>query len=463
MKRWTTLAAIVGLAAVLGAAGYFGFRSAAPAEAETPEPPPTVAVSVCNVEKTVTAPGSLAAAREVTLDMPVEGRLAQVNVRAGEVVTAGQTLATLDDRQSYEEAVVAARLDVLEAQQKLEALPGAARKEAAQLQIDLLAAQKDLDRYVRWLTYLTYPEETQDSIIRKARQALQTAEAVYERAQNELHEKSHLPPSHPNRRKAQEALDVARLARDRALAELNHLLDDATEEAIVRAQADADLAQARVDEMARRLQALQSGPAELDRALLEGELAKAQARLSSAETALAGVDIKAPFAGVVLEVSAGAGETLAKGAPVLLLSDPQAMEVEAQVIEEDLPLVSVGQAAVVYFDAAPEAELRGRVARIVPKRLAGDRPLYLVTVALDEIPAGLAAGMSADVSIVLERAEGVLCLPRALARAAANGRAVVSIWNGSAVEERPVQVGLRGDTNVAILSGLKEGDLVVAK
>jgi len=231
----------------------------------------------------------------------------------------------------------------------------------------------------------------------------------------------------------------------------------------VRARADVDLAQAKVDEMTRRLQSLQDGPALLDRSLLEGEVARSQAKLAAAEEALANIEIKAPFAGVILDVKADPGETLAKGAGIILLSDPQALEVDAQVIEEDLPLVSVGQPATLYFDAVPDAEISARVARIVPRRLEGDRPLYLVTLALDTIPAGLAAGMSADVSIILERLEGALCLPRALVRARNNGSAELTVWNGLTTETRTVQVGLRGDTNVAILSGLKEGEQVVAK
>ena len=463
MKRWQIVIAIPVLVAFIGLIGYLGFRSGTKAESATPQPPATVTVSVCDVEKTVTAPGILVATRQVTLAMPAEGRLAELLVQAGDPVTAGQLLARLDDRQTYEEAVTAARLELLKAQQELEELPGKARKEAAQLQLDLIGDRKELDRAVRWLTYLTYPEETQESVVTKARQSLQAAQKLYERALAEYNEKSRLPVSHPNRQKAQEALKAATLERDRALADLNHLLNDATEEAIVRAEADVALAQAKVDEKTRRLEALSAGPAELDRARLETQVAQVQSRLSVAQTALANVEIKAPFDGVVLEVKADPGETLLKGAALFELSDPQALEVSAQVIEEDLPLVSVGQQAVLYFDAVPEAEVAGHVARIIPRRIEGDRPLYLVTLTLDRTPAGLVAGMSADVAIVLERHEAVLCLPRSLVRATADGVATVKIWTGRSIETRTVQVGLRGDTNVAILSGLKEGDQVVAK
>lgn len=463
MKRWQILAAIALLLIFLAGVGYWGFQGANPAAQATLEPPPTVAVSVCDVEKTVTAPGSLVGTRETTLDMPVDGRLAEVSVQAGEVVRAGQVLARLDDRQSYEEAVTSARLALLQARQKLAELPNEALKEAAQLQIDLLAAQKELDRTVRWLTYLTYPEELQDNVVRSARELLQTAQRVYEQAQADLKEKARLPKGSPNRQKAEQALDLARLTRDRALADLNHLLNDATDDALVKAQADVDLEQAKVNEMTSRLKALQHGPAELDRAVLEGAVALAQARLASAETALASIEIKALYDGVVLEVDVTAGESLLKGASILRMRDPQALEVAAQVIEEDFPLVSIGQAVELYFDALPQAQVQGRVERIVPQRLQDDRPLYSVKISLDHVPAGLAAGMSADVSIVLEKVTGALCLPRALVRAGAGSTATVNLWNGHEIEERAIEIGLRGDTNVAILSGLQEGEQVVAK
>jgi multidrug resistance efflux pump len=55
------------------------------------------------------------------------------------------------------------------------------------------------------------------------------------------------------------------------------------------------------------------------------------------------------------------------------------------VIEEDLPLLQIGQPVEVFFDAVPEAAVHGRVARIVPQRLSGeDRPLYPVYITLDE-------------------------------------------------------------------------------
>lgn len=446
-----------------GAAGYLGYRSSHPEAAAPPEAPPTVAVTACDVAKTVTAPGNLVSTRQVKLEMPADGRLAEMLVQPGQQVKAGQALARLEDRSSFEQALQTAQAKLLEAQQKLHALPIQAQKEAAQAQVDLLEARKKLDEAVRWRAYLGYPEERRDSLTAQARQRYQQAQREYDRALHAYKELGKLPERTPKGAKALQLLNTTRLARDHAQAELDRLAVKTSTEVLARADADLALAQARVDELVARLAELRGGPATAEQAQAEARLAEAQAELTEAQRALDNVTITAPSDGVVLEVKAAAGQILTKGSLLLTLGDPQALEMKASVIEEDLPLVQEGMAANLFFDALPEAQAAGRVERIVPQRMEGDRPLYPVYITLESIPAGLVEGMTADAEIVLERAEGALCLPRSLVRAAADGSATVQVWLGDHIEKRSVQVGLRGDTQVAILSGLKAGDLVVAR
>jgi HlyD family secretion protein len=145
------------------------------------------------------------------------------------------------------------------------------------------------------------------------------------------------------------------------------------------------------------------------------------------------------------------------------VADTSILEVEATVIEEDLPLVQVGQAVELFFDALPEAQVQGHVIRIVPQRLPGDRPLYPVYIAVDDLPSDLVAGMTADSSIVVEARHDVLRLPRALVRARSDGTATVQVWTGTSSQERHIQVGLRGDSYIQVLEGLDVGDEVVAQ
>ena len=101
-----------------------------------------------------------------------------------------------------------------------------------------------------------------------------------------------------------------------------------------------------------RLAVLQSrmSLAEADRSidpLLGLEVDRARANLEMAA-------LTAPFDGVVIEVLAETGDHLFPGTPVLTMIDPASIEVRTTVIEEDLPLVEVGQAADVPVVLADE-------------------------------------------------------------------------------------------------------------
>jgi multidrug efflux pump subunit AcrA (membrane-fusion protein) len=186
--------------------------------------------------------------------------------------------------------------------------------------------------------------------------------------------------------------------------------------------------------------------------------------VEQAEQDLANTRLVAPFAGVVLEVFAKPGQRVNQETEVLLLADPTAAEVRSKVIEEDLPLVQIDQAAELFFDAQPLEAIPGRVTRLVPQRITGeDRPLYYVYITPDVLPSGVVAGMTADAAIIIAQRSAVLRLPRALVRPDAQGSAVVEVWEKSQKARHEVQVGLRGDVYVEIIKGLAEGDEIVGE
>jgi RND family efflux transporter MFP subunit len=462
MKRlWIFLAAI-GVIAIVGAAGYFGFRTSPEQETVIPEAPPTIPATICDVEQTITAPGELINKNEVHIEMPFTGKLAVVNVEAGDTVKSGEVLAELDDEESYQAAVAAANLEVLKAQSALDELYANAPLEQAEARLALVEAQTALAEAQKDRNRLDYPRASA-ATIDDAKARLVLAEDMVAIAQTDYDKLSELPFENPQRAAARLRLSDAQREYMNALATLNWYLGKSNESDIALADAELALAQARLDQAQAAWDALESGGTGLQFILAEAQLADAQAKLTLAEHALEGLVITAPFAGVILEADAPAGETIGAGTPIFTLNDPQAVEVETTVIEEDLPYVEVGQPAEVYFDALPEETIGGTISRIVPKRAPGDRPLYYVYILLDRVPAKLLAGMSADASITIAGKEGVLCLPRAVAQVAADGTATVEVWNGLEKEKRVIEVGLRGDTNVEILSGLEDGELVVAR
>jgi HlyD family secretion protein len=462
MKRLWIILIVLAFIAAIAAAAYLGFRTTPVQAAATPEAPPTIPVTVCDVEQTITAPGSLVNTNETQLEMPFTGKLAEVNVRAGDTVKAGQVLAVLDGKETYDAAVAAANLEVLQAQAALDALYADAPLEVAQAGLTLAEAKKALDDAQKARDRLDRPRAS-TATLDEAKARLALAEDQVDVAQQAYDGLSELPFEDPERARSRLALANAQREYANALATLNWYLGKSTETDVSLAEATLAEAQAKFDQAQAAWDALQKGPNSLKIALAEAQLANAQAKLTAAQDALTQLTITAPFDGVILDAKARAGETIPAATPLFTLNNPQAVEVETTVIEEDLPYIEIGQPVVVYFDALPGETITGTVSRLVPNRAAGDRPLYYVYLALDHIPAKLFAGMSADASVTIAERKGVLCLPRALAQAAADGTANLEVWDGAQKQKRVIEVGLRGDTNVEILSGLKEGELVIAR
>ena len=78
-----------------------------------------------------------------------------------------------------------------------------------------------------------------------------------------------------------------------------------------------------------------------------------------------------------------------------------------------------------------------------------------------DLPQGLIAGMTVDASVVVDTRSDVLRLPRELVRVRSDNTAQIKVWNGQQIEQRTITVGLRGDSFVEVLDGLREGEQVV--
>jgi HlyD family secretion protein len=440
MKRLGIILTIALALAVVGGAGYLGARSAQSGTAPVVRAPTTVEVTRGDVQQTVTGPGQLVGTHQVALALDVSGKLAEVHVRPGDAVKAADTLARLD---------AGPLKDALEqARQALARADAEHARKLAEAEIELRNAEGDL-RTAQAQAATTDPGSEPSAVL--------AASGSLEQSKNARWSAQLLRDAACGRGRGLEC--------DQAQAGVN-----SAEEAVRLAELRLEeaIAQAEVDRVAAEEQ-LKALEAQVERSrinlqrLREGVDPALGQAVATAEADLAAATLAAPFDGVVLDVMATPGESVPAGKAIVYLADPRAVEVHSTVIEEDLPLVAVGQPVELFFDARPELTLHGHVARIVPQRLPGDRPLYPVYITADDLPEGLLAGMTVDASIVVASRSDVLHLPRGLVRARTDGTATVQVWTGSRIEERLVRTGLRGDTYVELLDGLREGEQVVAQ
>ncbi len=194
---------------------------------------------------------------------------------------------------------------------------------------------------------------------------------------------------------------------------------------------------------------------------------RAAAAVAVVEAELAKMTLRAPFAGVVAEVSIEVGEWTTPSPPalpvpaVIDLLDPTSLYVSAPIDEVDSARVAVGQTARLTVDSFRDRAFPARVRRIAPYVLDVQEQNRTVDVELDfaenPLPEGLLPGTSADVEIVLAVREEALRVPTAALME--GGR--VLVLTGGLLAERRIETGLRNWDFTEVLSGLAEGDLLV--
>jgi RND family efflux transporter MFP subunit len=176
--------------------------------------------------------------------------------------------------------------------------------------------------------------------------------------------------------------------------------------------------------------------------------------------------ITAPFAGVITKRYADTGAMIQAGTnsntqamPIVRLSQNNLLRLIIPVPESAVPNVHLGSNVKVRVPVLNKS-FQGVVARFADR-------LDLTTRTMDteiDVPnprLELVHGMYADATISLEERKNVIVLPVEALNRHGDQTTVFRIGSGNRVEEQPVKLGLETPTLVEVLTGLKDGDLVV--
>ncbi len=364
----------------------------------TPTPSPEQTGSF---QPVVSATGSVVPATWAALSMVTPGSVAEVLVKEGDVVKAGDVLVRLKGGEAARAALKGAELELTSAKQALKALNDNVDVARSQAELTLANAAKTLDKAKETRENKDYVVGDQEQVD-IARANLVLAEKAVKDAEEVFDQFSARAEDNTDRAAALSVLANTRQRRDTAKANLDFLLKRPDVLDVNVAESQLQVAQANYDYAKRELDKLKNGPNPDSLALAQGRVDSAQTQVEAARATLDNLELKAPFAGTVSRLNVRAGEYAAPGLQVVLLADLNALQVETTDLNEiDMARVKVGDAVNVTFDALPDVSVPGKVSSISPKSAEAAGVNYTVTVKMDQIPAQLRWGMTAFVDITV--------------------------------------------------------------
>lgn len=328
-NRWL-IGLVVAATAITGAIAFYGISEHGQRESQTVEVAPPV--------RKVTALGRLEPEAEVInlfAPLALDGdRVAQLLVKEGERVKAGQVVAVLDSRDRLQDAKEQAQEQVRVAQARYSQVKAGAKTGEIQAQQETIA---------RIQAELAGEIATQNATIARWRSEVRNARAEYQRFE-QLYRQGAISAS---------SIDSKRLSVETAQAQLDEALagQNRTVETL---QAQLREAKATLNRIAEiRPTDVKAATAEVD---------NANAALKQAKTNLEQSYIRSPIAGQIIKIHTRPGEKISDSGLVDLGATDQMVAV-AEVYQTDIGKVKLGQRSVITSEAFG-GELKGTVSQI---------------------------------------------------------------------------------------------------
>jgi len=284
---------------------------------------------------------------------------------------------------------------------------------------------------------------------------------------------------------------------ERATRDFQRLRDLFNRDSLLVARQLLDDAETDVELASRHLETLQFG------------VLQAEASLDEANEQLSKTIFRAPHSGTVTRLNVDEGETVIvgtmnnPGSLVLTISELSRVEAVLEVDETDIPYIAVGDSTILELDAFPNRLFSGVVNEIgnsairPPASSAGSGQAaaidFEVVITMNDPPGGIRPDLSATADIITATSKNALSVPIValtvrseeeqeeganaggnqeeqydgqsrgpLSRPAVTDVEGVFLVSDGQVRFAPVEVGITGQEHFEIISGVSEGDTIVA-
>lgn len=426
-------------------------------------------VRTVHTDETLGATGRVRGDKSVELGLDVSGIVRAVYVSNGDRVRSGQALLSLDQSDSAAGAE-AARAALLSAEAELArasrpALASDVRRAQAELEQARSVGAAKVAQAAARLQDLHAGARSQD--IAEAQAELQRQKALLSKAQADLHRMQRLVSQGAVARTALDDaatnVETAKAAMTAQEQRVSALKAGSRPSQIAEAQAALAEARASRDTGIRAaresLNSLLSHPTPEDVRAARAKVDQARAELRRATNTTSKSVLKAPFDGVIADLTVEEGQSVSPGQALVVFEEIARPVIEVETDEANLRTLRMGQRAVVSSDAYPGQSFEASLFDL-GSRVDADRGTITVKLRPNRPVGWLRPGLTLDVNIVTSSNAPRIVLPADTLTRVRGKQVVHVLKNGKAIPV-PVTPGAVGAGGVALSGELRDGDLVI--
>jgi len=341
----------------------------------------------------VVAEGHLKPARAANLSFQVRGVVEEINVKIGDQVSEGDVLARLTNASQAEAQLAAAHLELVNAQQALDALTRTGLANLADSWNVYMTAQEIRAEAERDWEALNVDDI--ENRIDDAKAEAEDREVDLQDAKDEFAKYQDLDKDNSKRKTAEDDLEKAQEDYNEAVRKLE---ETTLERDTVRAALDSALAAQ--SEAKYQYEQSVDGVNKDQLALAEARLENAKAQVAAAEGALSNYVLTAPFDGVIADVAVEIGEQVSAESRAVSVADASSWIIETTDITElEVVKLEVGQRVTFTADALNDVTMNGVVTEISQSSYeqSGD-VIYTVRIQAEDVDPRAKWGMTVEVT-----------------------------------------------------------------